>query len=115
MKYLKKYENDNQNEFWLVAVEFANEPEANYHELFKDRESSDNFIIVKVNEFRQETAERKDEIFTNNDIFLTIEEAEDWLDENWDMRIYSYKIECCDKFELPKEYKLLMDTRKYNI
>lgn len=115
MKHLKLYENNNQDEFWLVVVEYTDYPDSNYQELFKNSESADNFIIVKVNEHRQEIAERKGKEFTEKDIFLTILEADEWLDNSWDIKIYSIRMKCNDKFELPEEYKVIADTRKYNI
>lgn len=115
MKHLKKYENNNYNDYWLVVGEYSDDPEASFHELFGNRDSADNFIIVAVNEHREDIAKMRDEQFTDNDLFLTISEAEEWIDNSYNLKLYSYRINYNKTYELPEKYKLLADARKYNI
>ena len=114
MKYLNLFENINPG-LWIVLIEYADDPEANTQAFYDDRESAENFIIVTLNEFLDFKAERLGKQRNTDDLILTISEAEEWFDNNWNFKMSYYYARSSEKYELPENYKTAIAARKYNL
>jgi hypothetical protein len=114
MKYLNLFENINP-EIWAVLIEYADDPADNHQVFYDDRESAENFIIVTLNQFIEFGANRLNIELKDDDIILTIEEAEEWFDNNWQFKMSYYQVHSSGKFELPEKYKSAIKARKYNL
>jgi hypothetical protein len=114
MKYLNLFEKLKE-ELWIVIVDYTDSPEDNAQFFYDDRESAENFIIVTLNDFIQFSANRIGRELKDDDIILTIEEAEEWFDNNWQLKLSYYKVHSNGTFELPEKYILAREARKYNL
>jgi hypothetical protein len=114
MKYLKQFES-NEDELWLVVFEDPDSASDSHQNLFHEEESAKNFYLKLINdEIEKKLAFRNIDLTAEN-MVLTIEEADEWMDENTNCRIYFYKTIVQPKFELPENIKYARETRKYNL
>lgn len=117
MKYLKKFENNNQVSWCVINVPQTGIGDVQI-ELFDDEQSAENYFIVLVNELAKEESYSQDKItekeYDEVNYIFTLEDAEDWLSFH-DYNIDYKKIINNGNYELPEALKLGADSRKYNL
>jgi len=116
MKHLKLFENkkDILGFFYYIDTEDFNN---NYFKIFDDYQSAQNFYIIWINDEKEANIQRKENRELRDDeILLTFEEAEEYARDN----LYTLDINCTGiknsgTYDLPEHFKMLKDTRKYNM
>jgi hypothetical protein len=108
MKYLKTYENKN-DELWVVTQISTIGPDDYSLEIFDDKESAENYFVDLVNDKVKQELKSSDQ-----DYVFTVEDAEKIKCE------LSYRIEYGKyinngKYELPESLKIGRDAKKYNL
>ena len=119
MKHLHLFENKG-DVFWIVVFENTEDGSSNYVSLFDDMESAKNYYIEIANELKANLKYRKHAgryhtDLSEDEIIVTVDEAEDWLSNNYEYNIIYKEIINKGKYELPEELTIVKNSRKYNI
>jgi hypothetical protein len=100
MKYLKTYENNNET-FWVYTEISSQTPQVLDIQLFSDKESAENYFITKMNSLSETP-------------IYTLEDADEFRYDN-EMCVEYNEVINKGRFELPEEFKLERDSKKYNL
>ena len=104
MKYIKTYEN-NENNLWMVIQISNTFPQAETY-FFDDEKSAENYFIMLVNDNASDNDYEYD--------ILTIEDAEKYILEN-ECYISYQKVVSQGTYELPEEFIIARNSRKFNL
>jgi len=110
MKHLKVYEN-NKKELWIISKISTMGPDDFTLDIFEDKESAENCLIVMVNDAAIE--DNYDDGKGDIDYIFTVDDAKNHSSSQYSFELYQYNIQ--GKYELPEELKLGRDTNKYNL
>lgn len=114
MKHLRLFENRG-DEFYIVVYEYLEDASGNYVALFDDAKSAENYYIEVINDLKKDKFIRKKKNWNDGDIITSVQEAEDFLDDNWEYKVHTELIRNKGKYELPEEIQRARDAKKYNL
>ena len=109
MKYVKKFENTNNEFLWLIL--YIEEDNIQPY-LFSNKESAENWWIHLINDDRKQMVGHN---YNDKMIFTDLNEAVFWYQNNINIKITMQKINLIKQFEGSNDMIRMRDIKKYNL